>query len=308
MRILLVIAFLLALSPVAHASLVNWNIDVTLNSDKTTDWVVDLIYNETIAKTDYFILGKISSYEVFADNRPLNCTVDYEIGSSITCSNIDTNHVTYKIKTASMINDIQQNFRIFPYKFLVTRPTDEFKIIVRLPLGAVLADPQLLETVAMRPFTPSSGKEGSDGRNILVEWNMNKPLLGSSIDVTVVYEQLSEKSELPLFGAIVVAFIIIVLVLLAYIRRGREHEILPVLTAGERKVVEILLREKNDVDQRQIVKETDLSKATISRLISNLASRGVVEKVSKGRKNLIRLKKTIKRKEIMDSKEGEKRG
>ena len=307
MRILLAAMIFLAMLPVAHASLSNWNIDVTLNNDKTTDWTVDLFYNESIAKTDYFILGKINSYEVFADDNLLNCALDYEIGSSITCSNIDAKHITYKIRTASMINDIQQNFRIFPYKFLITRPTDELKITARLPFGAVLADSKVLETVAMKPFTPSFGKEGSDGRRIFVEWNIDKPLLGSAVDVTVVYEQLSEQSELPLFGAIIVAFIVVVLVFLAYLRRGHEREILPVLTAGERKVVEILLREKGDVDQRQIVRETDLSKATISRLISNLVNRGVIEKVSKGRKNLIRLKKTIKRKEIADLKEGEKK-
>jgi uncharacterized membrane protein len=55
-----------------------------------------------------------------------------------------------------------------------------------------------------------------------------------------------------------------------------------------------VLREKGTVDQRQIVRETDFSKAKVSRIISNLVERGVLEKEVKGRKNLIRLKKTIK--------------
>ena len=55
-----------------------------------------------------------------------------------------------------------------------------------------------------------------------------------------------------------------------------------------------LLREKKDVDQRMIVKEADFSKAKVSRIIQELIKRDLIEKIPKGRNNLIRLKKIRK--------------
>ena len=62
------------------------------------------------------------------------------------------------------------------------------------------------------------------------------------------------------------------------------------MTQNERKVIEILLNEKKDIDQRRIVKETDFSKTKVSRIIQGLVEKDLIEKIPKGRNNLIRLK------------------
>ena len=80
-------------------------------------------------------------------------------------------------------------------------------------------------------------------------------------------------------------------------KRHKVKNILPVLTEGERKIMEILLREKGTIDQRTIVKETDFSKAKVTRVINDLEKRGLVDKISRGRKNLIKLKKEVKQQE-----------
>jgi len=106
--------------------------------------------------------------------------------------------------------------------------------------------------------------------------------------------------------------IILVLIIISFIlalmfvfRKQRVKDLLPVLTNGERKAMEILLREKGEVDQRVIVKETDFSKAKVSRIINDLIDRGLIEKISRGRKNLIKLKKEIKRPESKSEKKPE---
>ncbi|MBI4896125.1 MAG: hypothetical protein HY832_01095 [Candidatus Aenigmarchaeota archaeon] len=64
---------------------------------------------------------------------------------------------------------------------------------------------------------------------------------------------------------------------------------MPILTEHERKVLEIVIRDKK-VDQRKVVKETDFSKAKVSRIVQDLLLRGVLEKVRKGRTNILTLK------------------
>ena len=154
----------------------------------------------------------------------------------------------------------------------------------------------------MTPFNPDFGREGSDGRRIFVSWTFDKPTLGQNISVSAIYELLG-------FDTFTLFFIILALVVITFLlafmflfKKHKVKDILPVLTDGERKVMEIILRENGHVDQRVIVKETDFSKAKVSRVINDLISRGLVEKISRGRKNLIKLKKAVKKPESKEVK------
>jgi len=62
------------------------------------------------------------------------------------------------------------------------------------------------------------------------------------------------------------------------------------LDKDEKKVLEIILREK-EIIQRKIVSSTNLSKTKVSRIISRLKERGIIEVEKRGRTNLIKLKK-----------------
>ncbi|MBI2580123.1 MAG: hypothetical protein HYW27_04445, partial [Candidatus Aenigmarchaeota archaeon] len=97
---------------------------------------------------------------------------------------------------------------------------------------------------------------------------------------------------LPLI-AIIIALIAVIGAFILYNKKFRisSRDILPVLTENERKVMEIVFNEKGEVDQRKIIKQTDFSKPKVSRIIHDLSGRGLIEKVPKGRTNIIKLKK-----------------
>ena len=84
----------------------------------------------------------------------------------------------------------------------------------------------------------------------------------------------------------------IVSVLVTYYFRKIKIDVkgmLSMLSDGERRVMEIVIREKK-VDQRIIVRETDFSKAKVSRIIQSLAGRRLIDAVPKGRTKLITFK------------------
>jgi uncharacterized membrane protein len=297
--ILLFIALVLFV-PVGHAALTSWDIEVLLEEDKTSGWTVTMAYNETVAKSDYFFLGTINTYNVTADGRPVKCSFAWDIGSSIVCDNLNAKTIIYRFETIQVVQTLQ-NMRVFKYRFSVLQPTESFRVTVKLPVGSPLADPNQLRNTELKPFEPDFGQQASDGRRIFVSWTLNKPIIGKTIDVAVVYEQL-EQVQINIFIGIIVALVVAFLAVLYFLfKRRLVKDLLPVLTDAERKVVEIILREKGSVDQRQIVKETDFSKAKVSRVISNLVHRGIIEKEIKGRKNIIRLKKAIKPEKIAKS-------
>jgi len=63
------------------------------------------------------------------------------------------------------------------------------------------------------------------------------------------------------------------------------------LNKDEKRMVDIIARQGGDARQRVLVKESDFSKAKVSRLVKNLKERGVVdtEPIS-GRENKVILK------------------
>ncbi len=294
MRKILFFAVVLLLLPVTQAAVTlrDWEVEVSLE-DQSSSWTVVLRYKENITKSDYFVLGKITDVDVIADELPIKCVVTERVGTSIVCDGINARKMTYKFRLLEPPTNFR-DFQIFRYRLSITQLTDRFSMVVKLPLGAALVENTKLEGTTLNRFEPTFGSEGSDGRRIFVEWVFNEPQLGLTYDFSVVYEGLLPISEFP-FAPVVGLFLIVVAVgAILYMRRSEMREILPVLTEGERKVVEILLREKKEVDQRIIVRELDYSKSKVSRIVKNLMERGLVEKTPKGRTNLLRLKRPAK--------------
>jgi uncharacterized membrane protein len=60
-------------------------------------------------------------------------------------------------------------------------------------------------------------------------------------------------------------------------------------TTDERRVIELLVANDGRMKQSEIVRETDWSKAKVSRLLSTMEARGEVAKLSVGRENVVSL-------------------
>jgi uncharacterized membrane protein len=274
--------------PAAHCSLNSWSIDINLQEGDTTDWVVSLNYDENVTRSDYYVLAKISSFEVYADGEPIQCSAtEVGLGTSILCQNINTNNIEYRFKAMDLIS-VRNELRIFKYKFPITQLTNNFTVTVKLPLGSFFADPSKLKDTGLLPYEPGFGEQGSDGRRIFVKWYLDKPKVGDSIDASVIYEQVIASYVLITVGAGVLILVIAAMMFLT--RKRGIRNILPVLTDVERNVMEIVLREKK-VDQREIIKECDFSKSKISRIIHDLEKRGLISRSRIGRRNQITLKK-----------------
>src|SRR3989338_10096367 len=185
--LLLVIVFLLSVTSASHASLTNWTVDMTINDDGGTEWVVALTYNETVPKSDYFVFARVSNLEEFGDSSPIDCVAIYSLGTSIVCSEISAREVVYKFHVKGLTSDLH-NFKIFRYPFSVTQTVERMQVTVKFPLGAALVEDIDLAGTGLKPFEPDFGRKGSDGRRIFVGWTFDKPTLGQSINIYAIYE------------------------------------------------------------------------------------------------------------------------
>ena len=100
-------------------------------------------------------------------------------------------------------------------------------------------------------------------------------------------------SSMPLvtYGVAAVAMGVGALIILLFqwkITHKQIYRTLKVLPADERALIELLLKEKR-MEQTYLVAESGLSKVKVSRVLSKLAQRGIIEKKPLGNTNLIKL-------------------
>jgi uncharacterized membrane protein len=76
-----------------------------------------------------------------------------------------------------------------------------------------------------------------------------------------------------------------------YIRHFRKPQkfILSVLDDYERKIMDLIIASEGVTDQKKIVKDTNLSKAKVSRVVKSLVERGLIEVERIGRRNKLKL-------------------
>jgi len=274
----------------AHAAAIStWSVNIELQDDGTTKWIVDTVYKEKINRADYWVLGDILSLRTAVDGVEMQCSIaKVEVGSSITCTNINGSAVEYEFVTSSVANKVGE-FLTFSHNFPIAGLIDHFMLRIALSRGAILASPERLQNTGLTPFSPSYGKQGTDGQHIFVTWELHNPKLGENLNAQVIYENVFITPAFPYIVAIV-AIIAVVAISLLYLyryRRKPEH-LLPALDSGERGVMEVVIKHRS-VNQRDIVRATAFSKAKVSRIIQALADKRLIEAIPKGRTREIRL-------------------
>ena len=280
---------------------------VDITEDDLSRFNVTLTYPEEVEMSDFYILGRLQDIHVFKGDEEINCSVEeMPLGTSIVCRNVFSKNVTYTFFATNLI-ETGKRLNIFSYRFPVTTLINRIKIIVKIPLGAVIADEASLEFTALKPFSPENGIKGSDGRRIFVEWNFENPKLGESITVSTIYEKIAQKEEIvdfiPLIFVFVFVFVFAIFLLFFFFRRKDIAKVLPILNDSERAVMEVIMKSGEVVDQRKIVKATGFSKSKVSRVLKDLEERGLIKREKLGRATKVKL---IFGKEEERKNEGEK--
>jgi uncharacterized membrane protein len=106
------------------------------------------------------------------------------------------------------------------------------------------------------------------------------------------YYTQKEGSTLPIivYGISAVSLVLggsLVILFQWRINKMQIHKVVKILPPEERKVVSILLENNNSIEQNKLVALSGFNKVKISRLVTELESRGVVKKTNLGNTNLI---------------------
>ncbi|MCD6403346.1 MAG: winged helix-turn-helix transcriptional regulator [Candidatus Aenigmarchaeota archaeon] len=184
------------------------------------------------------------------------------------------------------------NVSLFSFDIPIAYPTDNVKVEVVLPRGMFVSD-----AVEM-PLSPSGSYSTVKEKRIIEIWEFSDKDPGDIIPIRVYYELSSQ--PINDFSEILTSLrVIIVVIVIGFAGaifyfskklREKKEEVLSILNLDEKIIVDLIRSHGGKIDQRELVKFTDFSKAKVSRIIKDLKERGIVEVERRGRKNKVYLK------------------
>ncbi len=266
-----------------------YGIESKVLEDNSIENTIILIFNESVADFSYTYSGDISRFTFESNHESSLCGVSRSDRSVIECK-ITPDDEEKSQFTFEFWNEDKVEVSDGGYEFRVNYPMDysvkRFSNSVYLPQTASLNELD-------GSFSPKYGKTITDGKRIIILWEKDDVITGDDLYFSISYQKpLSFASVYNIAAMVVLAVIIIVSLGVFYMKSTKKASIkviMPILKGDEKRVVDILMQKGGSVNQRVIVRETDFSKAKVSRIMKNLKERGVVEIEHMGRTNKIKL-------------------
>ncbi|MDY6776603.1 MAG: hypothetical protein SVQ76_00695 [Candidatus Nanohaloarchaea archaeon] len=296
-RILLLSLAVAVMAPAASATFIgSENITVDLGERDTV--TVERHYRSiTTEKLSYLVPAKYEPSGLSASDRngSLECEVDdLAVGKELLCTPGKRSDYTVTITYNGDFSRKMNGGYAFGLSNQVFVPTRKVRVRAVLPEGF-----GVLESME-QPYTPSDARIGSEGRRIYIEWINRNVSLGDTLEYSVKYEELAVLEKIALRQITVLLAIAVLLLTAAVVyawRRQREEKtiasVFPVLKEDEKEVLRYMIDNEGEVEQREMVSRMDYSKAKISRLVSDLEDRNLIEKEKQGRINVVKLAREV---------------
>lgn len=286
------VLLLLVVTGGAGTSIDYENVTVDLEDSSVN---VELYVEELTSSTFSYIRSyQVRDVEAKIDGEAVECEVeDLQVGSEIKCETDLRENFTAKLefKGENFVTK-RRGFSTFNYQHSVYRPTDSFHLEVILPAGKGVLRTDNSSTPVVSPEQHDTGT--LEGRNIFVSWDI-EPELGETLTFQARYESLSGQQDdydriiLGALGALI-SLSLAYFGWRIYIREPLES-VYEEVDEDQRDVLEVVRENEGQMLQKDIVKQSDYSKAKISGLVKSLVERGVLKKEKEGRSNRLRISK-----------------
>lgn len=284
-KIALAFLVLLMISTAGATSIDNEEVTIDLNNNHVA---VDAeITSITTSTFSYVTSVPVNDVEGRLNGEPIECNVsEFQIGSDIQCEAPEKENVSLDLEfTATNLVESRNGYNIFQYSHSVYRPTDRYEMTVILPENADIVENTNRTEETIIPGTGEIGE--TDGRTS-VTWE-KQPRLGEILSFQTIYQVDSSENGL---SPVYVLLAILASLGVAYIivRMSDEEETID-LESDEEEVVDIIRDNGGEMLQKDVVSESEYSKAKISGVVSSLVDKEVVTKEKEGRSNKLVLKK-----------------
>jgi uncharacterized membrane protein len=292
-KILGMILFLLAVNcffwPVKALNLDYYGIESRIQNDGSVLNVITLNLNSSVSNFDYKLKYRIFKVQVESEYAPAECETKVTDTSLVSCNfmdfeNYDRTKINIRFSTTDTVNKVDENYDFSNFVQIEGEVKSFFNIVYLPETSSLVTD------LPNESFSPRNGKTLSDGKHIMIYWGKENLETGEDLFFSVNYKMpVGDVYDIGVMA--VIAVLIIVSLGVVYIKATRKHDsmkvIMPLLKGDEKIVVDVLNKHEGSVNQRVIVRESDFSKAKVSRLVAGLKERGIVDVEILGRTNKV---------------------
>lgn len=289
------VVFICLASPVNAQDLEYYGIETHLDRDMTTHNSIVLIFEYGVSHFDYRTKYAVYNLEAESKYGTATCeTKGEKEGTIISCDFVNTGginktQVQLDFETRENIEKTGEDYE-FDSVYLIDLPVERVFSIIYLPETATLKT-----NVSNESYNPRYGNVLSDGQHIMVYWERENVKLGDDLEFSIVYAMpLGVGSFYDVAIVVILAVVLITIIAVGYVKRMQRESsvkvVIPLLKEDEKRIIDILTERKGKAIQRILVRESDFSKAKVSRLVASLKERGVVDVEHLGRTNRITLK------------------
>jgi len=220
----------------------------------------------------------------------VNCIVEEEL---IYCTS--ESESTINIQIVSDIVAKAGNLYNFNIQLELKDDVRRVTSLVTLPVGMIIKEDN--------EIFPSGFRTLSNGRNILVYWELENISRTQPLSFRVKYQSVQPPSEIfnKFYFSILLLIIVLLFVALYTLKKRRvivkkivrvrpEKIVMEVLDEFERRVYEVV-KEAGKIKQNEIVVKTGFSKARVSRVLKSLVEKKLVKVEKRGRTNIVEIMK-----------------
>ncbi len=285
--------------------------EVELGEVAHTKLTITFDQNSAISSFTLPLFYDIQNLKADANFGNASCTSQKkQFGSQIECAVSPTSEkrmLNLEYDSFDLTQKIDKQL-LYKQEFHVPMETTQLSFKVMLPEGMFLSSGGTFQQ-----YLPVNGEKGSDGRRIFISWRKENLTGGESFDTQIFYEASSDNSgTVALFaggivglGAVIVALIIGFWLFFKRFKKNIKI-VLPVLKSDEKEIMELLIKGKGNSNQKLLVRESNYSKAKVSKILSSLKERGIINLERIGRSNNVYLAKDFSKSKKEPDKNEEK--
>lgn len=273
-----------------------YGIEMSINEDLSIDNTITFKFKNPISHLDYQPDFKIYNLNVSANFEPVDCrTFESGTRTRISCDFrgviTEENYIRFDFETKDGVKRSGNKYE-FIVSYGVSKETERVFASIKLPEKA------LLTAEGNESYFPKDANVITDGRQMIIIWERLNLSQGSNLDFSVLYEMPSTRGELDnlLISVLTIIIVAAMIGIAVYVRRGYRKSprtvkvVAPLLRDDEKTMIRILSKHGGRAMQRVLVRESDFSKAKVSRLVKALKERNVLDVEPLGRTNRIILK------------------
>ncbi|MFQ6136774.1 MAG: helix-turn-helix transcriptional regulator [Candidatus Hydrothermarchaeales archaeon] len=276
--------------------LIKLAIDDNDNIHEEISFIIENLGDSPISWVEYSLISAPKNLKVFDDEGALLYSIENERDVLIKLREPlgggESKKIGLKFDISGVVTRFDEN-KVLTFSYIPEVNVKSFALTVKLPPRSTLASEVRKTGESVSAVYPTPSRIYSDGKKIIVEWAIPELSAQESFRIFLMYTAIEKRNIGYLLGILLGVLLGGAGTFYYFRRRGVEGREITRMVLGEdeQKIYDMLLSSDGEILQDDIAKNTDFSRAKISKLVRRLEEKRIIKKEPYKKTNRLLLRK-----------------